>query len=95
MFIDQLNVIDNTLGFEHNATLQSAALPAFMDGAYCAMRDAGVFGYAFWTTHDYAESPLYNPSFAYKLDGWSLATGMAPRLNPTFKPGHQAISICA
>jgi hypothetical protein len=75
MFIDQLNVIDNTLGFEHNATLQPAALPAFMDGAYCAMRDAGVFGYAFWTTHDYAESPLYNPSFSYKLDGWSLATG--------------------
>lgn len=75
MFIDQLNVIDNTLGFEHNATLQSAALPAFMDGAYCAMRDAGVFGYAFWTTHDYAESPLYNPSFSYKLDGWNLATG--------------------
>lgn len=75
MFIDQLNVIDNTLGFERNATLRSAALPAFMDGAYCAMRDTGVFGYAFWTTHDYAESPLYNPSFAYKLDGWNLATG--------------------
>jgi hypothetical protein len=73
MFIDQLNVIDNTLGFEHNAKLQSAALPAFMDGAYCAMRDAGVFGYAFWTTQDYAESPLYNPSFSYRLDGWKLS----------------------
>jgi hypothetical protein len=74
MFIDQLNVIDNTLGFEHNATLQPAALPAFLDGAYCAMREAGVFGYAYWTTQDYAESPIYNPSFSYKLDGWSLTT---------------------
>lgn len=75
MFIDQLNVIDNTLGFEHNATLQPTALPAFTDGAYCAMREADVFGYAYWTTQDYAESPLYNPSFSYKLDGWNLATG--------------------
>lgn len=72
MFIDQLNVIDNTLGFERNATLQAAALPAFMDGAFCAMRKAGVFGYAYWTTRDYAESPLYNPSFSYGLDGWNL-----------------------
>ncbi|MBS0557951.1 MAG: hypothetical protein JSR27_11110 [Proteobacteria bacterium] len=73
MFIDQLNVIDNTLGFERNATLQAAALPEFMDGAFCAMRNTGVFGYAYWTTRDYAESPLYNPSFSYGLDGWHLA----------------------
>jgi len=75
MFIDQLNVIDNTLGFEHNATLQPSALPAFMDGALCTMRNAGVFGYAYWTTEDYAESPLYNPEFSYGLEGWTLATG--------------------
>lgn len=73
MFIDQLNVIDNTLGFERNATLQTSALPAFMDGAYCAMRNADVFGYAYWTTQDYAESPLYNPGFSYGLDGWDFA----------------------
>jgi hypothetical protein len=80
MFIDQFNVIDNTFGFEHNASLQPAALPAFMDGADCVMRKAGVFGYAYWTTRDYAESPLYNPSFSYGLDGWNLvaADGAAP-----------------
>jgi len=74
MFIDQLNIIDNTLGFEHNATLQPAAYAAFAAGALCTMRKAGVFGYAYWTTDDYAESPLYNPAFAYGLDGWNLAT---------------------
>lgn len=74
MFIDQLNVIDNTLGFERNASLEEAALPAFMDGALCTMRNAGVFGYAYWTARDYTESPLYNPAFAYGLDGWELAT---------------------
>ena len=45
-----------------------------MDGAFCAMRNAGVFGYAYWTTQDYAESPLFNPSFGYGLDGWHLIT---------------------
>jgi hypothetical protein len=74
IFIDQLNVIDNTLGFERNAVLLPSALSEFMDGAYCAMRKAAVFGYAYWTTQDYAESPLYNPSFAYGLEGWNLTT---------------------
>jgi hypothetical protein len=88
MFIDQLNVIDNTLGFERNATLQPAALPAFVDGAYCVMREAGVFGYAYWTTQDYAESPLYNPSFSYRLDGWklSVADGAEPESRLQARP---------
>lgn len=75
MFIDQLNVIDNTLGFERNATLQPAAWSPFLDGALCTMKNAGVFGYAYWTAQDYAESPLYNPAFSYRLDGWALTTG--------------------
>jgi len=74
MFIDQLNIIDNTLGFERNATLQPSAYAAFTSGALCAMRKAEVFGYAYWTSSDYAESPLYNPAFAYGMDGWTLAT---------------------
>jgi hypothetical protein len=78
MFIDQLNIIDNTLGFEHNATLQPAAYAGFVSGALCTMRKAGVFGYAYWTTSDYAESPLYNPAFAYALDGWTLAADGTP-----------------
>ena len=88
IFIDQLNVIDNTLGFERNAALRPAALPAFMDGAYCVMREAGVFGYAYWTTQDYAESPLYNPSFSYRLDGWklSVADGAEPESRLQARP---------
>src|SRR3546814_7320151 len=38
------------------------------------MRAHDVHGYAYWTTHNYAESPLYNPAFGYRLDGWSLQT---------------------
>lgn len=81
MFVDQLNVIDNTIGAERNATLKPSALPAFMDGALCTMRQAGVFGYAYWTTQDIAESPLYNPAFSYGLEGWNLTTsdGAAPQ----------------
>jgi len=74
IFIDQFNVVDNTLGFERNATLKPSSLPDFMDRALCTLRTAGVFGYAYWTTQDYAENPIYNPGFSYGLDGWSLVT---------------------
>lgn len=74
LFIDQFNVIDNTLGFERNARLRADALDSFMAGAYCVMRAHAVQGYAWWTTLNYAESPIYNPAFSYRLDGWSLRT---------------------
>ncbi|PIQ37353.1 MAG: hypothetical protein COW59_07615 [Lysobacterales bacterium CG17_big_fil_post_rev_8_21_14_2_50_64_11] len=74
LFIDQFNVIDNTLGFERNARLRADALQPFLAGAYCVMRANDVHGYAYWTTHNYAESPIYNPAFGYRLDGWSLQT---------------------
>jgi hypothetical protein len=75
IFIDQFNVIDNTREFSHNATIALAAIPEFMDAAYCLMRRNGVFGYAYWTVKDFAASPMFNPSFSYGLDGWSVAAG--------------------
>ena len=74
LFIDQFNVVDNTLGFEHNASLRPDALEPFIAGAYCVMRAHAVHGYAWWTSVNYAESPIYNPAFGYGLDGWSMNT---------------------
>jgi hypothetical protein len=75
LFVDQFNVIDNTLGHAHNASLAAQALPDFMTRAGCALHRAKALGYGYWSVYDYAESPLYNPTFGYGLDGWQLDTG--------------------
>ena len=72
LFIDQFNVVDNTLGYERNAVLQRKEIPGFLSRAVCVMKANHVLGYGFWTTVDYRESPIYNPAFGYGLDGWSL-----------------------
>lgn len=78
-FIDQFNLIDNTPGHEHNATLPEDQIAPFLRGAVCVLKDQRVLGVGLWTGRDYAESPLYNPSFAYGLEGWTLhdAAGVA------------------
>lgn len=70
IFIDQFNVIDNTPGHEHNASLRPDALPAFLPLAHCLMRAHRVPAYALWTWREYGESPLANPSFGYGLESW-------------------------
>jgi hypothetical protein len=72
LFIDQFNFVDNTLGHEHNAVLAPAEVPRFLAQATCVMQQGSVVGYGIWTTRDYRESPLHNPSFAYGLEGWTL-----------------------
>lgn len=71
-FINQFNLIDNTPGHEHNAVLPDAEISPFLRGAVCVLKNHGVLGVGLWTGRDYAESPLYNPSFAYGLEGWTL-----------------------
>jgi len=70
LFIDQFNVIDNTVGFEANAQIRAEEIPPFLDRAACTLKTNNVMGYAFWTGQDYAENKLYNPAFGYGLDGW-------------------------
>lgn len=70
--IDQFNLIDNTPGHEHNAVLPDEQITSFLRGAVCVLKDHGVLGVGLWTGRDYAESPLYNPSFAFGLEGWAL-----------------------
>lgn len=72
LFIDQFNFIDNTPGFESNAVLRPEDTAAFLDRAVCVLKTSGVIGYGLWTARDYRESPIYNPSFGFGLDGWRL-----------------------
>ncbi|WP_028770487.1 hypothetical protein [Silanimonas lenta] len=75
VFINQFNLIDNTPGHEHNATLPDDQIAPFLRGAVCVLKNHGVLGAGLWTGRDYEESPLYNPSFAYGLEGWHLVDG--------------------
>lgn len=86
IFIDQFNVIDNTVGAEQNAVLRNADLASFMQGAHCAMRKAGVFGCGYWTVRNYAESPLFNPSFNYGLEGVDTPYRFAGRRHKSIAP---------
>ncbi len=71
LYIDQFNVVDNTLGYERNAVIASDEIPAFLDRAVCTLKANDVLGYAFWTGRDYAENPVFNPAFGYGLEGWT------------------------
>lgn len=73
LFIDQFNVVDNTPGHEQNAVLRPEEVASFLHQSVCVMKANDVVGYGYWTTRDYAESPLHNPSFGYGLEGWTLA----------------------
>ncbi|WP_295607130.1 cellulase family glycosylhydrolase [uncultured Lamprocystis sp.] len=80
IFIDQFNLVDNTPGHENNAIIEPGAIDNFLKEAVCTMKNRGVIGYGYWTTRDYRESPLYNPSFSYGLDGWRLTLASAPQV---------------
>jgi hypothetical protein len=76
-FIGQFNFIDNTPGHENNAVLAPDQIEPFLRGAVCVLKNYGVLGVGLWTGQDYAESPLYNPSFAFGLEGWTLEGAQA------------------
>ena len=65
-------MVDNTLGYERNAVIAPAELDDFLREAPCILERNGVVGYGYWTTRDYRESPLHNPSFSFGLEGWTL-----------------------
>lgn len=77
VFIDQMNIIDNTPGFENNAVIRADELPAFLAEAACLLRKKKVLGYSLWTGRDYRESLLFNPTFGYGLDGWTYTPSAA------------------
>lgn len=86
LFIDQLNVIDNTLGFDHNAQIDPQQIDAFFSKLPCMLKRNNVIGYGIWTVHDYRESPIYNPSFAYGLDDWTFSSAV-PAVETTASGG--------
>lgn len=71
IFIDQFNVLDNSLGFETNAAISADEIPAFLSGVVCPLKANPIAGLAWWAGRDYAESPIFNPAFGYGLDGWA------------------------
>lgn len=75
LFIDQFNFVDNTVGHGHHAVIRPGETAAFLHAAVCILKRREVLGYGVWTARDYAESPLYNPTFGYGLEGWRLETG--------------------
>ncbi len=75
LFIDQFNFVDNTVGHGHHAVIRPEETAAFLHAAVCILKRRDVLGYGVWTARDYAESPLYNPTFGYGLEGWRLETG--------------------
>lgn len=71
IFIDQLNFIDNTPGFEHNAAIAPDELDMFM-GMIVPLLIKYTNGYSLWPYRDYAESVVYNASFEDGLKGWDV-----------------------
>lgn len=97
VFIDQFNVVDNTPGHEHNAVIKPEETAAFLHASVCTMKRRGVLGYGYWTTRDYAESPLHNPAFGYGLEGWNLqrAQGEPARALEALPSGDFQLSFAA
>ncbi len=73
LFIDQLNVVDNTAGFDHNARIDPQQIGRFLAQLPCTLKRNHVIGYGIWTERDYRESSIYNPSFAYGMEDWTFA----------------------
>lgn len=97
LFVDQFNFVDNTPGYEHNAVLRPEEIPGFLHAAVCVMKARGVAGYALWTSQDYAENPLHNPSFGYGLEGWQFerAGGPAEAALKSLPSGDFALALAA
>ena len=69
LFIDQLNVVFNTPGFDRSARIKDTELAAFLDRAapYLAVE---TLGYGLWSYKGYYRNLFYNPAFELGLSGW-------------------------
>jgi len=67
--VEQFNFADNTPGFERHAQIDSAELPAFLEGAAGLLKQKSR-GYGLWAYRDYVDSAIYNASFELGLRGW-------------------------
>jgi hypothetical protein len=69
--IGQFNFYDNTPYFPNNAQIEESAVPAFIT-AVAPLISQYSTGYGLWAYQDYADNALYNASFEFGLEGWSV-----------------------
>jgi hypothetical protein len=75
IFIDQLNFIDNTPGFEQNTIIAPKEISAFLEGAFRILRD-NTIGYSIWTIRDRPANIFKNGSFERDYLGWDKEEGI-------------------
>ena len=75
LFIFEYEIVSNSPEVADDPGLPASAVPSFILASAPILRKYTI-GYSLWTYHDYAQSPLYNPSFALGTDGWTI-TGTA------------------
>jgi hypothetical protein len=75
LFIFEYEIVSNSPEVASDPGLPSSAVPSFILASAPMLRKY-TLGYSLWTYHDYAQSPVYNPSFALGTDGWTT-TGTA------------------
>ncbi len=74
IFIDQLNFIDNTPGFEHNTGILPAEVPQFLAGAADILQH-NTIGYSLWTLRDVRANALKNGLFERNYRCWDINSG--------------------
>jgi SAM-dependent methyltransferase len=101
IFIDQLNFIDNTPGFEQHSQVAPQDAPKFLAAVAPLLQQYSV-GYAMWTLHDVRANALKNGLFIHDYPSWEIKNAeyiregekTAVRLN-TDGQLSQRISRCA
>jgi hypothetical protein len=72
LFIFEYEIVSNSPEVADDPGLPASSVPSFILASAPILRKY-TLGYSLWTYHDYAQSPLYNPSFALGSDGWSVS----------------------
>ncbi len=74
LFIDQLNFIDNTPGFEKNTKIKEQEIPLFLE-KITPMLAHRTIGYGLWGMDDIVGNILVNSSFERGTKGWEITAG--------------------
>ncbi len=77
LFIFEYQIASNSPEVANNPALPPNQIPSFI------LASTPIFarftqGYSLWTYRDYAQSPLFNPSFKLGLIGWSVSGSATP-----------------
>lgn len=71
LFLEQFLFVDNTPGFEKNAQVKEAELPAYLSRMAVVLEKYSM-GYGIWTYRNYCNNKLYNAQFALGSERWKM-----------------------